>query len=378
MPDRPRLDDIELSTPRLVLRPWRAEDAPAVVEAMQDRRMHEFLNLPDPYTMEHAVSFTTEVGNANRADGSGLGCAVVERSSGAVVGSADLRFSKTNLLGADIGYAIYPRGQGNGYAAEATRALTEWGHSNGVNRVELRCAVTNLASAATALAAGFRFEGIHRAQLAIAAGEIEAACFSRLAADDGAPITPSFPKPGALADGVVRLRLLGPDDTDAVWVQESDPETLRFGLRPQPPSRDEVAKQTRQAGLDRLVGSAAALAVEELASGAYAGVVRVRLVGPPQVGLIGYAIHPAFRRRGYAARAVRLLARWALTDGGVARLELGAKVDNVASQRVAVAAGFLPDGVRTARLRNLDGTFSDEARFFLLRDQLAGAPQNGR
>lgn len=332
--------------------------------------MHEFLRLPDPYTMQDAIAFTSAIGNADRAAGTGLGCAVVERASGAVVGSADLRFAKAPLLGADIGYAIYPSGQGHGYAAEATRALVDWGHAHDINRIELRCAVTNLASASTALAAGFSFEGIHRAQLAIASGDAEAACFSRLRIDSGAPVTPAFPKLGRLEDDAVRLRIMVPDDAQPYWEQEADPESMRHGLRTHPPTRDEISAQARRAGLDRMVGSLAALAVEDRATGAYAGSVRLRLMGPPQVGLVGYATHPAFRGRGYASRALRLAARWALTEAGLARLELGAKVANVASQRVALAAGFTADGIRAARLRNADSTFSDEARFALLRDEL--------
>jgi RimJ/RimL family protein N-acetyltransferase len=361
--------DIELTTRRLLLRPWRAEDASSVFEAMQHRQMHEFLSLPDPYTMQDAVSFVSEVANANRADRSGLGSAVVERASGAVVGSADLRYSKTNLLGADIGYAIYPPAQGNGYAAEATRALTEWGHTQGLNRIELRCAVTNLASAATALAAGFAFEGLHRAQLRIPSGEVASACFARLAADSGDAIAPDFPRLGVLDDGVIGLRVVQPEDAEPFWEQDADPESLRFGFRGHPASRDEVAAATGRAGLDWLVGSLASLAVVDKASGEFAGSVRLRMSGPPQVARVGYATHPAFRGRGYATRAVRLLAGWAFDVAGLVRLELGAKIENIASQRVALAAGFATDGIRTARLRNADGSFSDEARFALVRSQ---------
>jgi RimJ/RimL family protein N-acetyltransferase len=51
---------------------------------------------------------------------------------------------------------------------------------------------------------------------------------------------------------------------------------------------------------------------------------------------------------------------------GFARLELGAKVDNIASQRAAEAGGFRREGISRRRLRNPDGSFSDEvvyARF---------------
>jgi RimJ/RimL family protein N-acetyltransferase len=61
-----------------------------------------------------------------------------------------------------------------------------------------------------------------------------------------------------------------------------------------------------------------------------------------------------------------LVVRWAFDVLDMARLELGAKVGNDASLRAAAAAGFEPDGVRRARLRNSDGSFSDELRFALV------------
>jgi RimJ/RimL family protein N-acetyltransferase len=371
VPDPRTFHDVELSTPRLLLRPWRPGDADAVVDAMQDRRMHEFLTLPDPYTREDASAFVTEIGNAGRAAGTGLGCAVVDRSTHRVVGSADLRFSSNNLLGADIGYAVYPYAQGHGFAAESTRALTTWGHRQGLNRIELRCAVTNLASAATALAAGFAFEGVHRAQLAIPGGEIEAASFSRLVDDSGEPIRPAFPRLGTLEDGVVRVRVVRPEDAQAYWEQEVDEASVAFGLRDAARSLADVSAMTRRAGLDWLVGPGATAAIVDAASGAFAGSVQLSMAGPPGVARFGYTVHPAYRGRRYASRAVRLLAQWAFDEAGLTRLELGAKVENVASQHVAVAAGFTPDGVRASRLRNTDGTFSDEARFALINPQTA-------
>src|SRR5213079_2254069 len=88
---------------------------------------------------------------------------------------------------------------------------------------------------------------------------------------------------------------------------------------------------------------------------------RLRKPGPPQVGGLGNVVHPAFRGRGYAGRALRLLVPWAFEVADFARLELGAKVGNTASLRAAESAGFEPDGIRRRRLRNPDQTFSDEA-----------------
>jgi RimJ/RimL family protein N-acetyltransferase len=111
------------------------------------------------------------------------------------------------------------------------------------------------------------------------------------------------------------------------------------------------------------------MSIVDVATGSIAGNMQLRKVGPPSIAGVGYGVHPAFRGRGYTARALRLLAAWAFADGGFARLELGAKQDNVASQRAAASGGFEPDGVRRARLRNPDGTFSDEVRFALVAPQ---------
>jgi RimJ/RimL family protein N-acetyltransferase len=119
--------------------------------------------------------------------------------------------------------------------------------------------------------------------------------------------------------------------------------------------------------LDWLVGRTAPFAMVDRASGRFAGSLHLRRSGPPGVGDIGFVVHPAFRGRGYATRALRLVSAWCFEHGGFARLELGAKADNVASQRTAAAAGFRLEGVAAQRLRNADGSLCDELRFARLR-----------
>lgn len=59
---------------------------------------------------------------------------------------------------------------------------------------------------------------------------------------------------------------------------------------------------------------------------------------------IGYWIAPAERRRGAAGRALALLSRWAVTDGGFARIDLQAAIGNTASVRAAERCGFVREG----------------------------------
>jgi RimJ/RimL family protein N-acetyltransferase len=68
-----------------------------------------------------------------------------------------------------------------------------------------------------------------------------------------------------------------------------------------------------------------------------------------------YWVLPAARGRGVATRATAELARWALDDLGLHRLELMHSVANPASCRVAVKAGFALEGTLRSALLHPDG-----------------------
>lgn len=77
------------------------------------------------------------------------------------------------------------------------------------------------------------------------------------------------------------------------------------------------------------------------------------------------------RGRGFAAEAARVVARWAVSELGFARITLQSDMRNAASRRVAVSAGFRLEGV----LRNASWTRSgrgDLAVFSLIPQDLAG------
>jgi RimJ/RimL family protein N-acetyltransferase len=368
------LDDLVVESDRLVLRAWRRDDAPAVAAALADESMHTFLAVPNPYTLSDAVEFISSVAPTERSEGTGLECAVVERSSRSLVGSAALRLPH-GMRSCDIGYWIAPKAQGNGYATETTRALAGWAFERGVHRVEVRLDVRNIGSARVALAAGFGFEGIRREVLRGDGGRVDMAVFVRTVTDSGAAVPTKFPAlPNrGLSDGVLALRAPLPEDIDSFAEQEADPLTLLTGFTGAAPPRALMQRMLNRARLDHLVGPGAYFAMIDLGTGQFAGSVRLGSTGPPNVGALGYAVHPRFRGRGFTSRALRLLSAWAFDEAGFARLELGAKTDNIASQRAAESAGFASEGVWHSRLRNPDGTFSDEARYALINPRYGRA-----
>ena len=67
---------------------------------------------------------------------------------------------------------------------------------------------------------------------------------------------------------------------------------------------------------------------------------------------IGYWVLPEERGRGLAARAASLLARWAIEELGLIRVEASVPIDNEASRKSIERAGFTQEGVARAAFDN--------------------------
>ncbi|HEX8766728.1 MAG TPA: GNAT family N-acetyltransferase, partial [Jatrophihabitans sp.] len=336
------LDGLVLHSGRLTLRPWQPDDAAAVQAVMTDQRMRQYLPvLPWPYTAEDAHSFVTGHGQSGRAAGSRLDCAVAENTSGRLVGSATLQLPVAGLDSAEIGYWVAAADWGQGYATEAVRTLARFGFDNGLGRIVIRCEVQHAASAAVALRAGFGFEAVSRASLRGAGSSmVDGAVFARTATDPDEPVAPSWPAFEPATDGVVTVRPAGPADWPVLLAEVNNELSRQWGFYDQAMPEFAAVKMAGRAGLDRLVSGNNLLLICDAATGAGAGILALRRFGPPGVVAIGYGVLPEFRGRGFTTRALRLLAGWAFDRTPTVRLELGCKVGNVASARVAVAAGF--------------------------------------
>jgi RimJ/RimL family protein N-acetyltransferase len=169
-------------TERLLLRPFRSDDVDAVHRASQDPETQRWLTaLPIPYTREDARRFVEDVAMRERSDRTGLSV-VVEDDEG-FAGTAGI-YLRPGRLGPEVGYTIASWARGRGYAAEAARALADWGLAHGVPRVHVYVDVRNAASLAVARRAGFTQEGVVRGCLEYRDGTRgDAALFGRLADD---------------------------------------------------------------------------------------------------------------------------------------------------------------------------------------------------
>lgn len=146
-----------------------------------------------------------------------------------------------------------------------------------------------------------------------------------------------------LEDGVVRLAPLEPSDAEA-WLQGEDDEIRRWFQFPRPSKERDVTdaidswvRSWREGGRVRHFG------VWEVETGDLVGGVDLRDRGEGSAYLT-FLVFAPYRRKGYASRAVRLAVVHAEQSLPVDRLVIVTDAHNLASQGVAVAAGFQPDG----------------------------------
>jgi RimJ/RimL family protein N-acetyltransferase len=146
---------------------------------------------------------------------------------------------------------------------------------------------------------------------------------------------------GPLSDGVVTLRPWREEDVPAIVAICDDPDVARFTRVPAP--------YTEQDARDFLAGTV----VEELGFAIVSaedeedvlGSIGIRDAGDERAE-VGYLVGARVRGRGVASRALQLLSDWALgEEGGMARVQLVTRPDNVASQRTAERAGFRREGL---------------------------------
>jgi RimJ/RimL family protein N-acetyltransferase len=153
----------------------------------------------------------------------------------------------------------------------------------------------------------------------------------------------SYPDP-PLTDGTVLLRRWHESDIGCVEEGSRDPDI--------PSGTTVPAKFTVAEGLawiERQRGrhenrEGLSLAIADAGSSQALGNINLLFRRQPGTVEIGYWLIERARGRGLGSRAVALLARWAVTEAGLARVEALVVPDNIPSQRVLERAGFRREG----------------------------------
>jgi [ribosomal protein S5]-alanine N-acetyltransferase len=152
----------------------------------------------------------------------------------------------------------------------------------------------------------------------------------------------AYPDP-PLTDGVVVLRRWARDDLGCVKEATQDPDIPKGTTVPATFTPAEGLAWIERQWSRHDEGTGLSQAIAEAASNEALG-AGVLMARQPGIVEIGYWLIPRARGRGFGSRAVGLLARWAVTEAPLARVEALVVPDNIASQRVLEKAGFRREG----------------------------------
>ncbi|MCY7418610.1 MAG: GNAT family N-acetyltransferase, partial [Chloroflexi bacterium] len=161
--DRPGDDapGITLTVDGLLLRPWHADDAPAVQAACQDPDIAHWLALPDQFGPDEAMAFIEDANGMGR-DGTGTPFAVVDVTSDQLLGAVT-RFGPEGHV-STFGCWVAPEARGRGVGSQALQLLAEWTFATTPTvRIDGSIMVGNEASERMVLRLGWQREGILRA-----------------------------------------------------------------------------------------------------------------------------------------------------------------------------------------------------------------------
>ncbi|MGS0896399.1 GNAT family N-acetyltransferase [Burkholderia stagnalis] len=158
----PLFEPVTLDTPRLVLRPLREADAPALFDIWSDAEAMRYFSFA-PMTQVAQAAERVARDLATSAAGQDLICVLEARDTGEALGECVLFHANEQCRRAEIGFSLRRRYWNCGYMREAASAVI--GHAFGVlrlHRLEADIDPRNVASARLLERLGFVREGLLR------------------------------------------------------------------------------------------------------------------------------------------------------------------------------------------------------------------------
>jgi RimJ/RimL family protein N-acetyltransferase len=157
-PEPPLADEV------VTLRPWHADDAPAVAAAIDgDAEIVRWLDqVPQPYGLDDAREYIAAC-RRGWDEGTAVSFAVVDAADGKLLGALGLRVADLPTGVAEARYWVARGARGRGVATHALQLAARWilGRA-GIERLQLRTEALNVQSQRVAEKAGFTREGVLR------------------------------------------------------------------------------------------------------------------------------------------------------------------------------------------------------------------------
>ena len=154
---------MEITTRRLLLREFAAEDEAALHALEADPALHHYRG-GGQSSQEEIRAFLQRTRDSLTLDPRPIyALAIALRPEGQLIGVVTLTITNRELGQAELGYRLSPAYWGQGYATEAAQALVGFGFSAlGLHRIYALCHPENSGSQRVMEKAGMRYEGYLR------------------------------------------------------------------------------------------------------------------------------------------------------------------------------------------------------------------------
>jgi RimJ/RimL family protein N-acetyltransferase len=153
---------VHLATERLLIRPWRHEDADRLLDILSRLEVVEWLDDGEPVLMKDLDEAHARITRYAERDAPPLGMWAVERSDDGVVVGTVLLLTLPNAEHGEveIGWHLHPDSWGHGYASEAARAVLAHGFAGGLPEIIAVSHTDNGASQAVMRRIGMTDRGV--------------------------------------------------------------------------------------------------------------------------------------------------------------------------------------------------------------------------
>jgi [ribosomal protein S5]-alanine N-acetyltransferase len=155
---------MRLTTDRLVLRPFRADDFAAVHAYATDPEVVRFQDW-GPNTVADTRFYLDRMISPAETQHP---FAIEQLADGAVVGAVEVQIASVDHRRAEMGYVLHRSAWGRGYATEAAAAILRYGFDElDLHKISATCDPDNVASARILEKIGMRREGLLKEHLLI-------------------------------------------------------------------------------------------------------------------------------------------------------------------------------------------------------------------
>ncbi|RKP46430.1 GNAT family N-acetyltransferase [Trinickia fusca] len=192
-------ETVTLHTARLALRPLREDDVASLFTLYSDPEFMRYWSFPVMTRLEQAAEYLDRLmrrGNPPAHVNWAIQLSQGDQS-GELIGTCTLFHVVASCRRAEIGFGVHRSHWGQGYAAEATQAVVDYGFDTlGFNRLEADIDPRNTGSARTLERAGFVREGLLRERWIVGDEVSDSALYGLIRSDWAARQQVAHRKPG--------------------------------------------------------------------------------------------------------------------------------------------------------------------------------------